>query len=88
MQVTGQMRTVQLAQQEALYAKAQEEYETSTESLLSIAKKHGVNYNNLRHFLQQHHPESALLHGYVKRTATLRASLEAQIVCKHPTKYV
>lgn len=35
-----------------MYAKAREEYETSTESLLSIAKKHGVNYNNLRHFLQ------------------------------------
>ncbi|MBQ6952287.1 MAG: transposase [Bacteroidales bacterium] len=58
-QVTGQMRTVQLAQQEEQYAKAREEYETSTESLLSIAKKHGLNYNNLRHFLQQHHPESA-----------------------------
>ena len=84
-QVTGQMRTVQLAQQEELYAEAREEYETSTESLLSIAKKHGLNYNNLRHFLQQHHPESALLHGYVKRTATLRTSLEAQIVSLQQT---
>ena len=84
-QVTGQMRTVQLAQQEALYAKAREEYENSTESLLSIARKHGVNYNNLRNFLLQHHPESALLHGYAKRTAALRSSMEAQMASLQQT---
>ena len=51
-------------------------------------RKYGHPYNNLRNHLQQYHPESALLHGYVKSTATLRASLEAQIVCKPPTKYI
>ena len=78
-QVTGQMRVAQLAQQEALYAGAREEYENSSESLLAISRKHGVNYNNLRNFLQQHHPESALLHSYAKRTAELRRALAAQM---------
>ena len=84
-EVTGQMRTVQLAQQETLYAKAREVYETSTESLLAIARRHGVNYNNLRHFLQQHHPESALLHAYVKRSAELQKALAAQMVTLQQT---
>ena len=83
--MTGQMRTVQLAQQEEQYAKAREEYETSTESLLSIAKKHGLNYNNLRHFLQQHHPESALLHAYMKRTAELQKTLATQMATLQQT---
>ena len=88
-QSTGQFRdSPSFLKREERFAPARKEYETTDASLLSIAKKYGHPYNNLRNHLQQYHPESALLHGYVKSTATLRASLEAQIVCKPPTKYI
>ena len=79
-QTTGQLRTAPsfLAREER-FAAAREEYETTSASLLSIAQKHGLNYNNLRNFLQQYHPESALLHAYVKKTAELQAVMDAQM---------
>ena len=77
-QTTGQIRKQQKAS-EALYAAARQEYETTDASLLSIAQKHGHNYNNLRYFLQQHHPESVLLHAYAKQSTQLRTELSAQV---------
>ena len=79
-QTTGQLRTApSFRAREERYAKAREEYETSSASLLSIAQKHGLTYNNLRNFLQQYHPESALLHAYVKKSAELQAQLAEQM---------
>ena len=79
-QTTGQLRTAPSFQRrEEQYAAARRAYETSQESLLSIARKHGLNYNNLRNFLQQYHPESALLHAYVKRSAELQQQLAEQM---------
>lgn len=77
---TGQLRTAPSFQaREERFAKARQEYESSSASLLSIAQKHGLNYNNLRNFLQQHHPESTLLHAYAKRTGELQEQLARQI---------
>ena len=77
---TGQLRTApSFRAREERFAKARQEYESSSASLLSIAQKHGLNYNNLRNFLQQYHPESALLHAYVKRTGELQEQLARQI---------
>lgn len=79
-QTTGQLRNGPSYQKrEKRFAAAREEYETTSASLLSIAQKHGLNYNNLRNFLQQYHPESALLHAYVKRTGELQEQLARQI---------
>ena len=50
-QTTGQQRPVE--EREALYAKAREEYENTPVPLRTIAQKHGLNYFNLRYFLQQ-----------------------------------
>ena len=72
-QTTGQQRV--LEEREALYASAREEYERTPLPLRTIAQKHGLNYFNFRNFLQQHHPESALLHSYAKRTAELQLTL-------------
>ena len=80
---TGQLRSME--EREALYAKAREEYENSSTPLRTIAQRHGLNYFNLRYFLQQHHPESALLHGYTKRTAALQAALDAQLASLQQT---
>ena len=76
-QTTGQQRV--LEEREALYASAREEYERTPLPLRTIAQKHGLNYFNFRNFLQQHHPESALLHSYAKRTAELQRALAAQM---------
>ena len=77
---TGQLRNgPSYRKREERFAAAREEYETTSASLLSIAQKHGLNYNNLRNFLQQYHPESALLHAYVKRTGELQEQLARQI---------
>lgn len=79
-QTTGQLRTApSFRAREERYAAAREEYETTSASLLSIAQKHGLTYNNLRNFLQQYHPESALLHAYVKKSAELQAQLAKQM---------
>ena len=79
-QTTGQFRTApSFRAREERYAKAREEYETSSASLLSIAQKHGLTYNNLRNFLQQYHPESALLHAYAKRAGELQDQLAEQM---------
>ena len=80
---TGQLRPME--EREALYAKAREEYENSSTPLRTIAQRHGLNYFNLRYFLQQYHPESALLHGYTKRTAALQAALDAQLASLQQT---
>ena len=79
-QTTGQLRTApSFRAREERYAKAREEYETTSASLLSIAQKHCLTYNNLRNFLQQYHPESALLHAYVKKSAELQEQLAEQM---------
>ena len=79
-QTTGQLRNgPSYRRREERFAAAREEYETTSASLLAIAQKHGLNYNNLRNFLQQYHPESALLHAYVKKTAELQAQLAEQM---------
>ena len=80
---TGQLRPME--EREALYAKAREEYENSSTPLRTIAQRHGLNYFNLRYFLQQYHPESALLHGYAKRSAALQAALDAQLASLQQT---
>jgi hypothetical protein len=82
-QTTGQQRPVE--EREAMYAKAREEYENTPMPLRTIAQKHGLNYFNFRYFLQQRHPESALLHGYAKRSAALQAALDAQLVSLQQT---
>jgi transposase len=58
---------------------AREEYENTLDSLRIIAERHGLNYYNLRYFLQQYHPESALLHSYTKRAAALQTVLAEQM---------
>ena len=79
-QTTGQLRTApSFRAREERYAAAREEYETTSASLLSIAQKHGLTYNNLRNHLQQYHPESALLHAYVKKSAELQEQLAEQM---------
>ena len=82
-QTTGQQRPVE--EREALYAQAREEYENTPTPLRTIAQKHGLNYFNLRYFLQQYHPESALLHGYAKRAAALQSALDAQLASLQQT---
>ena len=82
-QTTGQLRPVE--EREALYQAAREEYENTPIPLRTIAQKHGLNYFNFRYFLQQYHPESALLHGYAKRAAALQAALDAQLVSLQQT---
>lgn len=77
-QKAGQ-KALTLTEREQLYAPAREEYEQGSDSLLAIAQKHGLNYANLRNFLQQYHPESSLLHSYAKSMAQLQAELEAQM---------
>lgn len=71
--------TTQLAEREAMYAAAREEYESSPASLTIVAKKHGVNYANFRNFLQQHHPETALKHTYAKHAARLQNTFAQQL---------
>ena len=82
-QTTGQQRPVE--EREALYAKAREEYENTPLPLRTIAQRHGLNYFNFRYFLQQYHPESALLHGYAKRATALQAALDAQLASLQQT---
>lgn len=78
-QTTGKLRNAPSFQnREELYAAAREEYENSSDSLLSIARKHGLEYRNLRNFLQQYHPESALLHTYIKQAAVFQETLDRQ----------
>ncbi|MBQ6954211.1 MAG: helix-turn-helix domain-containing protein [Bacteroidales bacterium] len=79
-QTTGQLRTApSFRAREDRFTKAREEYETTSASLLSIAQKHSLNYNNLRNYLLSNHPESALLHAYAKRSAELQEQLVEQI---------
>ena len=79
-QTTGQLRNGPSYQKrEERFAAAREEYETTSASLLSIAQKHGLNYNNLRNYLLHNHPESNLLHTYAKQSAKMQASMDAQI---------
>ena len=79
-QTTGQLRNGPSYQKrEERFAAAREEYETTSASLLSIAQKHGLNYNNLRNYLLRNHPESALLHTYAKQSAKMQASMDAQM---------
>lgn len=79
-QTTGQMRNAPSYQKrEERFAAAREEYETTSASLLSIAQKHGLNYNNLRNYLLNNHPESNLLHTYAKQSAKMQAALDEQM---------
>ena len=79
-QTTGQLRNGPSYQRrEERFAAAREEYENSSASLLAIAQKHGLNYNNLRNYLLRNHPESALLHTYAKQSAKMQASMDAQM---------
>ena len=79
-QTTGQIRNgPSFQRREERFAAAREEYETSSASLLSIAQKHGLTYNNLRNHLRQYHPESALLHTYAKQSAKMQAALDEQM---------
>ena len=63
---------------EEKYRGAREEYETSSASLQDISRKHGLVYANFSHYLRKYHPESALLHAYVKQVSTLKTSIEEQ----------
>ena len=77
---TGQLRNGPSYQKrEERFAAAREEYETTSASLLSIAQKHGLNYNNLRNYLLNNHPESTLLHTYAKQSAKIQAALDEQM---------
>ena len=79
-QTTGQLRNGPSYQKrEERYAAAREEYETTSASLLAIAQKHGLNYNNLRNYLLSNHPESALPHAYAKKSAKMQAVMDAQM---------
>ena len=79
-QTTGQLRNGPSYQKrEERFAAAREEYETTSASLLSIAQKHGLNYNNLRNYLLNNHPESTLLHTYAKQSAKIQAALDEQM---------
>ena len=79
-QTTGQLRNGPSYQKrEERYAAAREEYETTSASLLAIAQKHGLNYNNLRNYLLSNHPESALLHAYAKKSAKMQQVMDAQM---------
>ena len=79
-QTTGQLRNGPSYQRrEERFAAAREEYENSSASLLAIAQKHGLNYNNLRNYLLRNHPESALMHTYAKQSAKMQASMDAQM---------
>ena len=79
-QTTGQLRNGPSYQKrEERYAAAREEYETTSASLLAIAQKHGLNYNNLRNYLLHNHPESALLHAYAKKSAKMQQVMDAQM---------
>ena len=79
-QTTGQLRNGPSYQKrEERFAAAREEYETTSASLLSIAQKHGLNYNNLRNYLLHNHPESTLLHTYAKQSAKIQAALDEQM---------
>ena len=79
-QTTGQMRNgPSYTKREELFSMAREEYETSSASMLSIAQKHGLNYNNFRNYLLQNHPESSLLHTYAKQSAKMQLVMDAQI---------
>ena len=79
-QTTGQLRNGPSYQKrEERFAVAREEYETTSASLLAIARKHGLNYNNLRNYLLSNHPESALLHAYAKKSAKMQQVMDAQM---------
>ena len=79
-QTTGQLRNGPSYQRrEERFAAAREEYENSSASLLAIAQKHGLNYNNLRNYLLRNHPESTLLHTYAKQSAKMQASIDVQM---------
>ena len=79
-QTTGQLRSgPSFRKREERYAAAREEYETTSASLLAIARKHGLNYNNFRNYLLHNHPESSLLHTYAKQSAKIQASMDAQM---------
>ena len=85
-QSTGQFRdSPSFLKREERFAPARKEYETTDASLLSIAKKYGHPYNNLRNHLQQYHPESALLHSYVKCSAVIRKEMQQQITSLQET---
>lgn len=85
-QSTGQFRdNPSFLKREERFVPARKEYETTDASLLSIAKKYGHPYNNLRNHLQQYHPESALLHSYVKCTAVIRKEMQQQITSLQET---
>ncbi|MBQ6952369.1 MAG: helix-turn-helix domain-containing protein [Bacteroidales bacterium] len=85
-QSTGQFRdNPSFLKREERFAPARKEYETTDASLLSIAKKYGHPYNNLRNHLQQYHPESALLHSYVKCSAVIRKEMQQQITSLQET---
>ena len=79
-QTTGQLRNGPSYQKrEERFAAAREEYETTSASLLAIARKHGLNYNNFRNYLLHNHPESALLHAYAKKSAKMQQVMDAQM---------
>ena len=79
-QTTGQMRNgPSYTKREERFSMAREEYETSSASMLSIAQKHGLNYNNFRNYLLRNHPESSLLHTYAKQSAKMQLVMDAQI---------
>ena len=67
-----------LEEKEVKYQAAREEYENGGDSLMAIAKKHGLSYTQLRNFLRQYHPESAVLHTYSKQVATFQEAIAQQ----------
>ena len=74
---SGQMGSV--ADREALYAAAREEYEKSAASLWTIAQNRGLNYYNIRNFLYRYHPESRVLHQYQVQQARVQQAIQSQL---------
>lgn len=68
-----------LEQEEERFREARTEYETTEASILDVAKRHGLNYNQLRVHIRTYHPESHLLHVYARHPAEVARVVSRQI---------
>lgn len=68
-----------LEQEEERFREARTEYETTEASILDVAKRHSLNYNQLRVHIRTYHPESHLLHVYACHTAEVARVVSRQI---------
>jgi len=74
---SGQLGTVH--EREQRFGPARKAYETTPASLWAIAQEQGLNYYNLRNFLNQYHPESRVLHAYQVRQARVQQAIQSQL---------